>query len=375
MCTTPTRFMSFYLFSLVVAALHTAAAVTLTVDGAPGVVGTFAFPSTHTYVITHDAYTITFDRDDLVPTGWDTVSITAVSLVVNGTEIGHNLNGEAPRDPDGHHSFYIDAGGGTSRLTCTAVTVVAVSPDSVELAFIDDTSTPLQHEHHLVFRDGVSGVYGFDVLTTTAATTINEVRVNVRLDRGLLDHTYTTERGMGQQPTYAYLMTQDKISDETWRVNGSNAPGLPFPSSNGANLPRGYAYTKYDWALYAANNVLWGHYGEAGVVRALGCVSTWAEVGGIHPSRLKSRPPPPPSPPVSPFPPQGPGSACSWCPSAASPLTLVVPRMGWGRSTRISLCTRTRSYSTTFPLTTLACLFTPFPMVLKDSMAPGFTSL
>lgn len=38
-------------------------------------------------------------------------SITATSVVVDGTELAHNLNGIAPRDPDRQHSFYIDASG------------------------------------------------------------------------------------------------------------------------------------------------------------------------------------------------------------------------------------------------------------------------
>lgn len=69
----------------------------------------------------------TFGRDDDaggVVTGWTNTSITATSVVVDGTELAHNLNGVDPRDPDREHSLYVDAGGGRSRLVCTEVRVL-----------------------------------------------------------------------------------------------------------------------------------------------------------------------------------------------------------------------------------------------------------
>jgi rhamnogalacturonan endolyase len=90
---------------------------------------------------------------------------------VGGVELAHNLDGEAPRDPDRQHSFYIDAGGGTSRLVCSSVHVLRLGADLAELAFVDNSSTPLQHSHHIVVRAGVAGIYGFDHLTAVAATT------------------------------------------------------------------------------------------------------------------------------------------------------------------------------------------------------------
>ena len=240
-----------------------AGAVTVTVDGAPAVLGAFAFPAAHhRIVLDNGLFSATFDRDDLTYTGWSGVSVSLVSLVVGGVELAHNLNGEAPRDPDREHSFYIDAGGGASRLVCSSVHVLRLGADLAELAFVDNSSTPLQHSHHVVVRAGVAGIYGFDHLTAVAATTISEVRMNARFDRGVLDFAYSDERGVGQQPTYAYLNLMPKLQDETWRVNGSNAPGLPFPESNGGNLPAGYVYTKYNWALYHADNVLFGHFGH-----------------------------------------------------------------------------------------------------------------
>jgi rhamnogalacturonan endolyase len=227
------------------------AAVTISLDGAPPDVGDYPFPTHHSLVLANAYFTATFDRDDTTFTGWPgPVSISLTSLVVGGVDIalGKNLNGENPRDPDRQHSFYVDAGGGSSRLVCSTISVLRVEPDLVEVAFRDNTSTPLQHSHHFVVRSSVSGLYGFVHMRAVAATTISEVRMNARFDRGVLDYTYTDERGLGQQPTYAYLELMPKVQDETWAVNGSNAPSLPFPNSNGGNLPAGYVYTKYLWA-------------------------------------------------------------------------------------------------------------------------------
>lgn len=211
-----------------------AAGVTVTLGGAPATLGSFPFPSTGPISFDNGLFSATFDRDDGVYTGWPgPPSITLTSLVLNGTELAHNLNGESPRDPDRAHSFYIDAGGGVTRLVCTSVTVLRLAPDLAELSFVDNTSTPLQHAHHVVVRAGVAGIYGFVVTTVVAPTTLSEVRMNARFDRGVLDHTYTDERGVGQQPTYAYLELMQKVGDETWVVNGSNAPALPWPESNG----------------------------------------------------------------------------------------------------------------------------------------------
>jgi hypothetical protein len=64
-----------------------------------------------------------------VGTGWRDVSITATSIVVDGTELAHNLNGVDPRDPDREHSFYVDASGGKIRLVCSRWTFSGPSLD------------------------------------------------------------------------------------------------------------------------------------------------------------------------------------------------------------------------------------------------------
>src|SRR5262245_57469028 len=146
--------------------------VRLLLNGAPGATGAHAFPTeVDTVVLDNGLIRFTFGRDDAaggIVTGWTDTSITASSVVVNGTELGRNPNGIAPRDPDREHSFYIDAGGGRSRLVCSRVDVLRLTDDLVEVVFVDTTTTPLRHEHHLVMRRGRRGLYGYDVLTNVA---------------------------------------------------------------------------------------------------------------------------------------------------------------------------------------------------------------
>ncbi len=234
------------------------------IGGRPAAVGSYAFPAeVPELVLDNGLVKITFARDDVgVVTGWTDVSITATSVLVAGTELGHNLNGVEPRDPDRQHSFYVDASGGRTRLVCSRVDVLRIEPQLVEVAFVDTTSTPLRHEHHLVLRAGRRGIYGYNIMTATADTSINEVRMNTRWDRSILDHAYNWERGAGQQPTYAYLATQQPVQDETWRVDGINNPNLPSPDSNSGNLPPGSVYSKYEWSLYHHENPMFGHFGH-----------------------------------------------------------------------------------------------------------------
>jgi rhamnogalacturonan endolyase len=240
--------------------------VKLEINGKTAEVGTYTFPDqVDSLVFDNGLIRFTFGRDDDaggVVTGWTNTSITATSVVVDGTELAHNLNGVDPRDPDRQHSFYVDAGGGKTRLVCTEVRVLRNTSELAEVAFIDNTSTPLQHEHHLIMRKGKRGLYGYNIMTAVAATSINEVRMNARWDRSIFDHAYNWERGGGQQPTYAYLATQTSVGDETWRIDGINNPDLPSPTSNSGNLPAGAVYTKYNWSLYHHENPMFGHYGH-----------------------------------------------------------------------------------------------------------------
>jgi hypothetical protein len=199
--------------------------------------------------------------------GWGRFRQASSAAAVDGVELAHNLNGVEQRDPDRQHSFYIDAGGGRTRLVCTEVRVLRATPDLAEVAFVDNTSPQLRHEHHLIMRRGRRGLYGYDILTAVVVRNINEVRMNARWDRSILDHAYNWERGKGQQPTYAYLAKQTPMGDETWLIDGVNNPDLPSPQSNAGNLPPGTVYTKYNWSLYHHENPMFGHYGH-GIARA-----------------------------------------------------------------------------------------------------------
>ena len=209
-------------------------AVFVTVDGAPASLGAFAFPAQHhTIVVGNGLFTATFDRDDATVSGWPGVSVSLTSLEVGGVELARNLSGAAS-DPDREHSFNIDSGGGTSRLVCSSVRVLRLGADLAEIAFVDNSSTPLQHAHHVIVRAGVAGIYGFDVVTATEATTLSAVRLVARFDRSVLDHAFSDERGLGQQPTSAFLALMPPAgapAQQAWTVNGSNAPALPVPVS------------------------------------------------------------------------------------------------------------------------------------------------
>lgn len=258
------------------------APVKVLINGSPGRQRSYAFPSeVDALVLDNGLAQFTFGRDDAggVLTGWSDTSITATSVLVDGVELAHELNGVDPRDPDRQHSFYVDAGGGKTRLVCSRVDVLRVTDELVEVAFVDTTSTPLQYTHHLVMRRGRQGLYGFVVMTVVADTSLSEVRMNTRWNRGLLDHAFNWERGSGQQPTYAYLDTQLKLGDETWQVDGKNNPNLPWPDSNGGNLPAGTVYTKYNWSLYHHENPMFGHFGN-------GFGAWFTPLGGISDTTL-----------------------------------------------------------------------------------------
>ena len=205
--------------------------VSLLLNGAPATVGTFPFPSAVT--------TVTFDNGLIRLTfGHVGGSISLESAVMNGTELAKGARTAA--------SFYVDSGGGTASLVCDEVRVLRITPDLVEAVFVDTKSSPLGHAHHLIMTSTTPGIYGYNVMTLRARATITEIRMNVRADRCIFDHAYNHERGHdSMEPSYAYLDTQDKLADETWRVDGKLNPALPCPLSNSANYTPGKVYTKY----------------------------------------------------------------------------------------------------------------------------------
>ena len=74
-------------------------------------------------------------------------------------------------------------------------------------------------------------------------------------------HTCSLRPVSPSQPTYAYLFNQQKLGDETWRVDGINNASLPC-ADNGGDLDAGMVYTKYDWSAYHFESPIVGHMGQ-----------------------------------------------------------------------------------------------------------------
>lgn len=236
-----------------------AGGLSLSINGAAAAVGTYPFPGTITSIVfANAAAQFTFG-----PSGG---TILLTSTVLNGMQLSHNLTGA---------SYYVDASGGKQTLVVDTVKIIRVGADVVEAAWIDSKSVPLQHEHHIIMTADTAGLFGYDIMTASAPFSISEVRLNTRWDRCLLNRPFQFERGNDtQQPTYAYLDTQVKVQDETWRVDGVNNAALPCPDDNAGGLPAGYTYTKYDWSLYHHENPFFGHYGH-------GAGAWFTPLGGI----------------------------------------------------------------------------------------------
>lgn len=258
------------LLSLVIATVFCAATtlangqvsqdVQVKLNGVTAAPGTYAFPfpaGSQGLVLDNGLVKFTFNGKSST-----SKTILATSIVANGQEL---------TPLDGQNTFYVDASGGTPSLACSEVRVLRVSSDLVEVAFVDTTTASLRPEHHIIMRRGKPGVYGFVVELANTAFTISELRVVTRWNRTLLDHAFNWEHLSpdapgtpvnGQQPTYAYLNTQQNIQDETWKIDGINNPTLPVPESNSGNLPAGLTYTKYNWSLYHHENPMMGHFGH-----------------------------------------------------------------------------------------------------------------
>jgi rhamnogalacturonan endolyase len=234
--------------------------VRVLLNGVPAAAGTYSFPfpaGSSGLVLDNGLVRFTFNGKSAT-----SQTMLALSIIANGQQL-------APLD--GQNSFYVDASGGTPSLVCSQVKVLRNSPDLVEVAFVDTTTTTLRPEHHLIMRRGRPGLYGYVIETANTAFTISELRVVTRWNRTLLDHVFNWERGSpnapgtalnGQGPTYAYLNTQIPVQDETWRIDGINNPSLPPPDSNSGNLLPDMVYTKYNWSLYHHENPFFGHYGH-----------------------------------------------------------------------------------------------------------------
>ena len=219
----------------------TAGPVSLTVNGAPAVVGEYTFPAqAKDVVVDNGLFKLTWGQ-----TG---SSILLHSGIINGTELVVGATG---------NSWYVDSGGGSASLVCDHIKILRVTPALVEFAWVDSHSNTLQHEHHMIVTDTMMGVYGYNIMTAAQATSISEVRFNSRWNRCLFDHSYNSERGHDtQMPTYAYLESAacTKIQDETWRVDGKSAANLACPTDNEGRLPAGkvsFFYCYYPTTVFS----------------------------------------------------------------------------------------------------------------------------
>ena len=173
-----------------------AGAPRILVNGQPATLGEFTFPA--------QVKTVVFDNGLIrLSFGQGGNQLLLQSAMMNGTELLKGADG---------NSWYIDSGGGKAYLICDHVRIVRLTDILVEAAWVDTRSNPLQHEHHLIMSSDVAGIYAYNILHAVAATSISEVRFNTRWNRCLLNHAYNAERGHdGQQPSYAYLYTQQQI--------------------------------------------------------------------------------------------------------------------------------------------------------------------
>ncbi len=208
--------------------------VRLTLNGAPAVPGDYQPAAVTALTLDNGLIAITFGSDG-----------TATSLIKNGKELAHNLNGIAPRDPDRHHTWYIDYSGGGGRLVADNLRIVAATPRMAHIAIIDSgTTSRFYIEHHILLMKGESGLYGYAICKNLKNQRLgSEMRTMYRLDMDIFDWAYVSER-TGRQPRYADLVNLPAIQDETWK------------------MPDGEIYQKYDYSGYMAENPFWGHYGH-----------------------------------------------------------------------------------------------------------------
>jgi rhamnogalacturonan endolyase len=210
--------------------------VTLMMNGQPAKAGEYKPAEIKTLVMSNGNLTITFGKDI-------NGDFSAVSVMMNGRELAHNLHGVAGRDVDAGRTFYLDYGAGRGHLVVDTVKVFESKSGIVHFAVIDHgRKGPYYLEHHFIMMPDVNGVYGY-VIVKSHPNAGGEMRTMYRFDRDILDYAYTDER-TGQQPKYADLLTYPKLQDETWK------------------LPDGTMYQKYDYSTYFSATKMWGHYGH-----------------------------------------------------------------------------------------------------------------
>ncbi len=208
--------------------------MTFTLNGAPAAVGEVAPADLKDLVLDNGLIKITFGHDTRG-------EISATSLLKNGQELIHNLNGVQPRDTDAKRSFYHDWSASGGMMHITTVKIIKNTPELAHFALIGNG--PPYLEDHYVMLKGESGIHPYVIIKGQFG---GEMRTMYRFDMHLLDWTWTNER-VAQQKSYAFLQaisTAGNVGDETWR------------------LPDGTIYSKYDYVLYYSESPMWGHFGH-----------------------------------------------------------------------------------------------------------------
>ena len=230
--------------------------VSLLMNGSAAKTGTYPRSDVTSLVINNGLLSVTFSKDELG-------DLTATSMIKNGKELLHNLNGKVGRDPYLHRSFYIDWGGSAGTMMTQKVRIDKITPEMAAFTLIDDgtrsgpqtgrgTGAPQYLvDHHLIMRSDTSGLYGYAVVRTTRAGSSNEIRTMYRFDRSIFDWAWNDER-TGQQPTYAECANFRDAGDETW-VLPEESPYRKFT---------GEIYQKYDYSAYYSESPMFGHYGH-----------------------------------------------------------------------------------------------------------------
>lgn len=184
--------------------------------------------------------TVEFDENAMV-----------TSLTKNNIELVKNLSGAAT-DPDKDHTFYLDyhAEGKFRNITVSNLKVLKNTKDEAHIAYIDTTGL-LHIEYNILMKKGESGLHSYVVAknNTEKQFKLSELRTVYRLDSGIFDHAYNSER-KGKQPVHSHLCQGKKIQDETYE--------LP----DGEEYTNGKIYSKYDYAGYYKDNPFWGQYGN-----------------------------------------------------------------------------------------------------------------
>jgi len=183
----------FLLFALVaVNACAAEADVQLILQGKPATPGDYAPAGVAGLTLRNGLISITFGSDG-----------SATSLIKNGQELVHNLNGIVPRDPDRKRTWYIDYSGGGGRLVADVIRIVRSTPEIAHIAIIDNgVNTRFYLEHHILLMKGESGLFGYVICKNLKNQRLGgEMRTMYRLDRDIFDWAYVSERTGQQEET------------------------------------------------------------------------------------------------------------------------------------------------------------------------------